>query len=554
MDETEEPVDPRAYLKQLTVLGLADNPRCQELHARWSFYEGSQHDHQQFTWDGESRERGVRYLQARLKPFGYNSAREVSSSAKKPDTPVPLARQIVSRFTEMLYAEGRRPQIVVPQDLATQDFLEAVYQEADLWEVYAQARDIAGGCGSAGIACGLQEGVPFSEALHPGNLWIPEWDSGKKGWVPKVVVEQIQVNLDMLDPETKKLKTVPHWRSRAWTDTEVIVYQDTPVKGWPIDKPFPIEAGYPKPHSLGRCPVFWMQNTLNAKCPDGDPDCEGTWELLDQVDREQSIVHRAIRNNTAPTVVIKDSRAELRKPREFLKGKLIEVGSDGGADYLEMNGQSIEIGLKGIDALTLQILRTVECIVLDPEQAKSYNSGESLQMLWRSMECAASRKRTTQGTSHREMQEFWVSVGSTLGIGGEDGIILPPRRIKDDKSEASGTDSWGEHSCKSGLWRDLKWPPFWTLTPKQVNELAMGYAKAVGGKDNPAFLSIATAARRFARDLGEDPDVEVQEVESQHEDQLAEQQEISEAENELEKELAKAKPVPKPAPKSPAKK
>ncbi len=446
MDE-EPKVDPRAFLKALKVLDLQNNSRCQELHARWAFYEGTQHDHQKFTWEGEKRDAGLKYMQARMKQHGYQPMDGITGSSKKPDTPLPLVRQIVSRFTEMLFGDGRRPQLVVPQDPATQDYLEAIFHEANLWEVLAQARDMAGACGSAAIANGVMDGIPFAEALHPGNLYVSEWDNAKPGWIPKVVIEQYQVLKDVLDPEDGKLKSEAYWRSRAWTDTEIIVYEDVRVRGWSKDETIPAAAGYPQEHSLGRCPVIWIQNTLNSKSPDGDPDCEGTWELLDQLDREQSIVHKAIRNNTAPTVVVKDAQAEFRRPREYIKGKLIEVGKDGDAKYLEMAGQSIEIGLKGIDALTMQVLRTVECIVLDPEQAKSYNSGESMQMLWRSMECRAGRLRVTAGGAVRETSDFWIKAGVML-----DGkITLPPRRIKNENSDAT-KDTWGKHSCQSLLW------------------------------------------------------------------------------------------------------
>lgn len=530
----------RPILNQLKTLELDKNARCQELACRWTFYAGRQHDHLKFTWDGESRDPNLGYLRERLKPVGF-SIDTAGTSHKKPDTPVPLARQIVSRFTEMLLSHENRPQVEVPQDEATQDFLDAVFQEANLWEVLAQARDHAGAVGSAAIACGVLDGTPFAEVLHTAHLWVPEWDETKPGWVPKVVVEQLQISKDVINPDTGKLESEAFWRTRAWTDQEVVLYQDVQVRGWSRDDTIPIKSV--TAHKFNRCPVFWVQNTLNAKYPEGDPDCEGTWELLDQVDRENTIVHGAIRKNTAPTVVIRDSKAEFRRPREIVKGKIIDVSADGGVDYLEMNGQSIEIGLKGVDALTLQILRTTECIVLDPEQAKAYNSGESMQMLWRSMESKASRLRVMVDRAVKEQCKFWANVGVTYGVDGESGMVLPPRRIKND----DGEDTWGNHSVKEGLWMNTKYPPFWTLTPKQIGEVALGLGKAVGGKENPAFMSVNTAARKFARLLGEDPDVEAAAVEQQHQEQLDEQQVVAEAQNELDKELAKAKPVPKPA-------
>ena len=59
------------------------------------------------------------------------------------------------------------------------------------------------------------------------------------------------------------------------------------------------------------------------------------------------------------------------------KGGVLAVDTDGDARYIETNGGSVETGMKAIDKLVYQVLQTVECVVIHPDTARAYQSGEA---------------------------------------------------------------------------------------------------------------------------------------------------------------------------------
>ena len=99
-------------------------------------------------------------------------------------------------------------------------------------------------------------------------------------------------------------------------------------------------------HGVGVCPVIWYQNTRDSKCPEGRPDCDGAWELLDKVDRLQSQATRATMDNVDPTLLIKEDERFRRRSHTLRKGKAFTVSEKGDARYLEMQGTSVKVAME----------------------------------------------------------------------------------------------------------------------------------------------------------------------------------------------------------------
>lgn len=504
------------YLSTLRVLRLDEDARCCNLAQMRSFYLGSQHDHADNSWDGGSRDPGVGYLQERMRREGFqpivNAA--IPLNRRLPSAPVPLARRIVTQFTDMLVGEGREPTLRCRQDQDDELFCQAVFREARAWDVLAQARDVAGACGSVAIANGVIEGKPYMEVLYPEHCWVPEWKRTAKSWVPRCLVHQILVTRTEQDPETGRLKARNFWQTRAWTEDEVIVYEDVAEDALPPKtEPWPIRSR--QKHKWKRCPVVWYSNTRSTDSPDGNSDCDGTWSLLDKLDQLNSQATKAAIANADPTVVLKDSERAIRRGGVVRKGSgnVIPVGEKGDAKYLEISGDSLEAAYAAIDKLQQQILQTTRCVEATPEMAKSNESGEARQILWRPMESRANRLRVGLETAALEEADLWRTIGM------REELDLPDMEVKDQEGESRWVTPRAA-GTKSAF--TVEYPPYWTPTAGQLEQFARGLSIAAGAR--PVF-STETASRQIAEFIGTDPDAEWMRVQREAEEMREQQQE-----------------------------
>lgn len=512
----------------LHVLNLHKTERSQQLRHCCLFYWGRQHDHHSHDWNGVYRDPGVNYMMERLKPQGFVPANAIPYGGRKPSAHLPLGRQIVNRFTEILLGHGRNPTLQVPADRDTEDFLEAIYDETDHWDVWAEARDLAGMCGAAAVTQAIVNGEPQAEVLHPADLWVREWRESAR-WEPADVIEQRLVTV-VVPGDGGKLESKRMWRTRRWTETHAIKYVDVPED---YEDEIPIE-GEPVEHKAGRCPVVWLQNTRCTSSPDGIPDYDGTYHLLDEVDRLQSQTIKSSKANVDPTVVRKDE-ARFRRSHPFLGkgvGHVMDVGPEGDVKYLEVNGASIKMGWDGIANVTMQVLQTAECVIVTPENAGNYRSGEALQVLWRSMEAKAGRLRTPLRGAVRASARLWIALGKAHGVvnveevdeGEGEGIRLPPKQVKAEpptpedlaklaeKGEAwvEPEPKWVAQSVGTGTCVQIQWPPFWSPTPQQLQAFTAALQTATAGAK---VISRETAVRTLARYMGHDPAAELDLIE-----------------------------------------
>ncbi len=557
------------WVYAMRILNITGDTRNKTLTHYHSFFTGTQHSHHEMTWNGVPRDPGVGYMWERLNPQGFvpvNSSMWLDAPYRKPDAALPLAKQIVSRFTEILLGSGRAPSLRVFSDEATEDYLEAAFAESDMWDVLSEARDMAGACGSAAIALGVVNGHLNAEVLAPMNLWIPQWSAGYPGWAPDYVVEQYKVDKQTIDQETGQLKMTAFWRTRAWTPTEIIYYEDVPVQDMADqangEEVIPVREKVE--HGLGACPVVWYQNTRCTANPDGRPDCDTAYELLDKLDQLQSQVYKAAIANADPTLVIKENRANrTRDNRLIQKGSrgVIGLSEKGDADYLEMSGTSVKVGLDAIDKLIHEILHTVECVIITPEHARAYQSGEALQLLWRSMEARASRLRVTLGATIKEICYFFLKMAEVHGVANMEkvgtrdetrGILLPPRKMPTVPSEVlqkvpeGATDAgpamlapapnevYGPHTPgNANAFVHLEWPPFWSPTPQQVQSMAQALSTSTTASQ---FLSKESATRKMSQFLDLDGDEEVRRMNEEEQNGMDRMMNLGAIQNQLDEE------------------
>lgn len=498
------------WLEAMHELGLDDDSTSKMLRTKSAYFKGTQHDHIEVLWSGVPRDPGVGYLWERLKPQGFVPVNNVPPSGRKPDAALPFARQIVSSFTDLLLGEGRAPKIVARGSDKTTAAMREICESADLWDTVAEARNKAGACGATAICVGVTGGRFELETLDAGCLWVPAWSTEEAGWVPSIVVEQKHVERQAVDPKTGKLSTVDVVRTRAWTATEVVYYEDVRLdtsKGQyrVVDNPsaepskhIPIKER--KAHRAGRCPVVWYQNIRDSENPHGDADCEGVWHLLDKVDYLESQVQKAGFGNIDPSLLVKRDRNRRRRIN-LQKGGVIDLDKDDDASFLEMEGKSIVVGMQIVDHTKSEILQTVKCVIVTPENASSYQSGEAMQVLWRSMESRCNRLRVPLRSVIRQLAGILLTMADQYGVDVDTldraddadyqgGILLPP------------TEDGAAHEVDLAVSLGLEWPPYHTPTATQIATAAQGMATATGGKQT---VSQETATKYMASLVGCDP-------------------------------------------------
>lgn len=435
-DETE--TTPVAQAPVARVFRIQETDRAKTLRWKSSFCEGRQHDHKDTAWTGKPRQPGMTWLRERLVPLGFQTTSEVPYEDRRPSTPIPMARQVTARFTDMLLGDRRKPTLSVPGDVKTEAFLGAVWKKSNSWDTLASVRDAAGACGSSAIVPGLDNGRPTSIRLRSEDTWVAEWAQADQ-WIPKVVFWQRLVEDTQMDPKTGRLVSKRVWRTKAWDEQYEYVYEDVPEDFGQTPKEFEVVTKNEIPlkrqveHGAGRCPVVWIQNTRDTESPEGEPDNEGVYELADTIDKIVSMLARGTIANIDPTLHIADEERHQRRYGTVRKGwgNVIRTSEKGKVNLVQITEGSFKVGWSTYDKLRQAYLQTVRCVIVDPETAGKYQSGEAQSMLWRAMEGACDRKRVPLTEAIRQLCEIWITLAERWGIGNETvpadgGILLPP--------------------------------------------------------------------------------------------------------------------------------
>lgn len=497
------------------VWGLNATNRARHLEHLRSFYDGTQHNHQDSGWNGTKRIPGVAYMNERLNPMsfvpGYTQEPAPGWGNRRPDTPHGIHRQIVTRFTDLVLSDTSRPSVTVPSDPSAESYVSVIMDISNTWSSLQQARDYKGSCGSAAVALSVVDGIPTSEALMTSNLWVRSWAQGPD-WVPSEIIEQKLVTEEVASEERDGvIETISVWRTRVWTQTHLVLYRDVPedynvaVDGSALDEmpSIPVDEVYE--HRAGRVPVVWMQNTRNTESPEGEEDVRGTFENSDKLDRVRSFAVRATIANTDPTLVRSDEQRFIQRNLMVRKGhgSEIRVSEKGSVRLLETSGSSVEMAWKTANTLRHDILQAASCVIVDPDTAPAYKSGEALIQLYLAMFARASRLRVPLSSEIRQIVEIWLSIGRSLGVASTEDddeaqigkLVLPPRVEKNEDGEIDVS----RHDPGRARHVQIRWGEFHKLTMAQVQALLGSLVTANGA--NPV-LSRRTATELAVTALG----------------------------------------------------
>lgn len=547
------------------VLNLPKTERVKKLSALLSYLDGTQYAHKKHDFSGRDRKmRSNRYVVERLAAQGFDPVHKPPISERKPDAPVPLQRQVVQGFDQLIYPRGLAPTLEAPADPKTGRYLREVFRRSLTWATIMAARTKAGACGEAAMRVFVVAHLPKSEEIDPRELYVRRWADASEH-IPAVAVWQRLVEIEEETDEGLACRRV--WRTRVFDETQEYAYADvaedygtkadktktredgeTAETGWiPIAR-YTAEdeaagqgtAGEPQivKHRVGRCPVVWMQNTRSTTDTAGDPDCEGAYELADKVDLVTSMATRAAVSNMDPTLVVAEEMRWHNMNRVLAKGwgESIRLGANGKATLLETSGGTVEMGWKTYSELRQAFLQTCQAVIIDPETAgRLATSGKAFAMLWRPMEASAGKKRVPQEAVIEQVAAIWVTLGTALGVSSTEdeafaGIVLPPVRLPKDVAERQGYAVVAEvdvpegqpeqvlavHQVGKGRYVDISWPPYHEATPEGFAAVATGLAAATGTK---AVLSQRSGVQLALQSSGlaVDVDTEMHRIEEETE-------------------------------------
>lgn len=516
-----------AIASQVRVYDLPDSEDAKSFRALYDFYAGQQHDHCPAHWGGERRAEGVAYYRERYLTRGFVPLDPGPASMRKPDVVTPLAREIVETFTTMLL--GRAPQIHVPVDANTADFLAKVWTHGKLQAAWTTARNMAGAARAAVVVPMLIGGRPIVEVVQPAECCVPIW-STREVCQPAMLVRQRLVAKQVPD-EQGRLVMRKFWRTCAWDERDHIEYVDVPEE-------HSREEAIPElrrtPHGCQRCPATWYRNTSEAaENRWGRHDFAQLEGRCDAVDQLGSQLRGAVGNNVDPTMFQADEEGTRRRHRVRSKGRgtVVELSEKGRVGFAEISATSIEAAQRYLQRLEEGTLAQAKCVRITPELVAAAKSGKHMQILFAPAKNYAAYVGIELSDAIVRVLECFYEMAQTWGVSSleaprEGTIILPSRIVRgqvaeaDENNEAGDSESSGEMPLPSSLTTEgaptrfepatpgrfggieITFGPFFEALAEERNTELLGLQQASGGE---AVLSRQTAIEGAARVMGADP-------------------------------------------------
>ena len=376
-----QPTDP--YAGQDAAMTAADDllstggkhmkltKRQKELNNLWAYFRVAEHEGKQIGWDGRPvMSHGDRETISRGKfvPPGYEIMDDMPKSCRRPIAPLGIVRNVVMRFTGLLFSNRRQPRISVPGDDKTEDYLNAILKDGSFWSAMIQARNYGGAMGSACIGYRFVGGRAMFEALDP-RWTTPEFEGRGYSDPAKLTVQYTYSKEEWID---NKWKTTWYWYRRVIDAESDTVW--VPVKCREKEPAWDFIQSNKVMHNLGFVPYEWIQNFKVDDEADGDPDCTGCYEMISATDELLSEIYAGTIANIDPTLVINPG-AEGGAISSIKKGSdnAIKLSSGGDAHYMELTGAGATSGIAVLKEIEERVYRQAQCV---PDSVLFQNAGE----------------------------------------------------------------------------------------------------------------------------------------------------------------------------------
>ena len=488
-------------LSTVNLVHLCGSARFVALNKMEAYYRCRQYDHLRYDWDGRMRGYGQ---VADISPGWY-----VPLGQRRPAARYDLALLIVSRFTAMVFGGDRFPQLVVEGDDDAQDYVSELARVARLPSKMQELRNNGGAQGTAVASFGFVDGKPRVNVHNAKHITVLRW-ADRHEHRPAEVLESYAYPRTVWDVKNGRPKEVTMYFARYWSDQVEITWDPIPDElargpSWQnAVKRVEIHHGY------GFCPVYWVQNKPESDSEDGDSDFEGRCDKFDEINKLLSATNKGTIANVDPTLVIKDDPATANTGT-VRKGSAHAIYSKGGAEYLELRGDSLRAALELLKELKQQELDTAGVVLGDPDKmAASVQSAAALRMLYMPMISQADVLRDQYGTFMVQLLTGMLRAAKMIE-GQEPGevfttadgqrmqnkptVLLPPRAVETEGGQVMEPRNPGQSENIT-----LNWPPYFPNTWADVKQAIEGVQAARG--NSGAIISRRTAVENVAPLLG----------------------------------------------------
>jgi hypothetical protein len=353
---------------------------------------------------------------------------------RRPSDPYRLGRLIVNAFTSLTLDQF--PTFKCNGDLDSEDYVGALVKAVRFPVRAVQARTIGGATGTVGLSWVIKNGKPIVRVHNPKNLHVHAW-ADRDDLIPEHVTEMYKFPEQEWNPDTRKMEEKWYWFRRDWTPVADVVFKVIPFEK-NKDPLWEVDEQRSAVHNSGETHFVWVQNYPTSDDIDGICDYAALEDNLEGLDILNSLVSRSLNMNLDPTLVLAMDMAELIAGRSIQKGsdQALVVGKGGGAQYLELAGSSITVGLERLLASTKHVCNVAQCVLTDPnELAAQGMSGAAIRLVYKPMTAKAAVVREQYGDGFervllqmlrtaRQLQTTQIAIPQDIGEQTEDERFL----------------------------------------------------------------------------------------------------------------------------------
>jgi hypothetical protein len=342
--------------------------RQKRLNRLWSYFRVEEYLSRKHDWTGDrviDRD-AINHGPDQIPP-GFEDAggSMVPMRDRRPTSPLGLVRTIVTRFTGLLFSNKRNPHIAITGDEHTEYYVTELIKAGRFWPTMVRCRNYGGSMGSACIGFKFIDGDVVFEAFDP-RWCFPQFLDADKRLLSSIEVRYTYPK-EVQDEDgnwTDKL----YWYRRVINENIDRIWVDVPDEGG--EPAWDNIASEGQEHNLGFVPAEWGQNLTVDSDIDGDPDCQGCYDMVEAIDSLIAQAHYGVQANNDPTLVIStpDEVPEIRKGSD----NAIKL-TTGTASYLEMDGQGTKVAQEMAKMLEERVYRLAACV---PEAVMFAQGGE----------------------------------------------------------------------------------------------------------------------------------------------------------------------------------
>lgn len=467
-------------MERIEKLGLS--PRQQALNSLWAWYRCQHYDARKVDWDGKERVVGIDFeaiaTAGSIPPGFYDAGQMFPLKFRRPSAPYALVKVVVDRFTGLLFSERRHPQLRSDGDPDSEDYVTALIEAARLWPAMIQARAYGGAMGTVAFGFQFVQGKPQIE-IHDPRWLTPEWKDRSRLILSKIE-KRYQYPVERRNDMTGKWEEVPCWYRRVIDEQNDVLFKPVEVRDDGLEPNWQVDQAVH--HGLGFCPIVWVQNLPVNEDVDGDPDCHGIYDVVEQIDSLIAQGNRGTVANCDPTLVV----ASDAKLGEVRKGSdnAIKLPSGSTANYLEVTGSGPKTAFEAADKLRSYALEVAQCVLEHPDI--SNRTATEIERTYASMTAKADILREQYGQKGvlplvvmMLAAVKHLSKPRTVSMAQEGGgevrsierrqVVLPPRVIPSKDGESPPTrqpralkDDFDPNSLT------IQWGPYFDASPTDI--------------------------------------------------------------------------------------